>query len=82
MIRRGGKAAGLLDASRDTIWRAARAAYDDVQSSGKTLETDWIFLSFYASCASGAGAGRRRVAIGTRAPATITMPPITSIGSR
>jgi indole-3-acetate monooxygenase len=32
-----GKAAALVEASRDTIYRAAETAYDDVVESGKTL---------------------------------------------
>lgn len=32
-----GKAAALVEASRDTLYRAAQAAYDDVERSGATL---------------------------------------------
>jgi alkylation response protein AidB-like acyl-CoA dehydrogenase len=35
-----GKAAGLVEASRDTTWRAAEAAYDEVENSGKTLSRE------------------------------------------
>jgi alkylation response protein AidB-like acyl-CoA dehydrogenase len=35
-----GKAAGLVEASRDTLYRAAQEAYDDVENSGKTLSRE------------------------------------------
>jgi indole-3-acetate monooxygenase len=35
-----GKAAALVEASRDTLFRAAQVAYDDVENSGKTLSRE------------------------------------------
>jgi alkylation response protein AidB-like acyl-CoA dehydrogenase len=35
-----GKAAALVEASRDTLWRAAQAGYDDLENSGKTLSRE------------------------------------------
>jgi alkylation response protein AidB-like acyl-CoA dehydrogenase len=35
-----GKAAALVEASRDTLYRAAQMAYDDVEHSGKTLSRE------------------------------------------
>jgi indole-3-acetate monooxygenase len=35
-----GKAAGLVEASRDTLWRAAETAYDEVEKSGTTLSRE------------------------------------------
>jgi alkylation response protein AidB-like acyl-CoA dehydrogenase len=35
-----GKARSRVDASRDTLWAAARTAYDDVERSGELLSID------------------------------------------
>jgi indole-3-acetate monooxygenase len=56
-----GKAAGLVEASRDTIWRAAQAAYYDVENSGKTLSREAkIRLQLAASFAADACAEATR----------------------
>jgi indole-3-acetate monooxygenase len=56
-----GKAAGLVEASRDTIWRAAQAAYDEVENSGKTLSREAkIRLQLAASFAAEACAEATR----------------------
>jgi alkylation response protein AidB-like acyl-CoA dehydrogenase len=34
------EAEGLVEASRDTIWRAAQVAYDEVENSGETLSRE------------------------------------------
>jgi alkylation response protein AidB-like acyl-CoA dehydrogenase len=56
-----GKAAALVEASRDTIHRAAETAYDDVANSGKTLSREAkIRLQLAASFAAEACAEATR----------------------